>query len=127
VKLAGLLVLAGGIMTAPMLAVPASAAPPSSCDGLDCVPNVARDAAEGAACAQGTRFVFGVDASGRTYICSSRSQWVPAKPLIGIRPLGAPCAQTDTGYAQSPDGTPLACRGSWVANYSEIFYSKTYY
>lgn len=125
-KLMAVFALATGFAAAPLFAAgTASGLPPSNCDGADCVPGVPRDAALGATCVQGTRYAFGLDAAGNTYICSSRSQWVTTKPLVGVRPQGGPCGE-DPGSAQSPDGIPMACRnGGWVADYQDIFYSKT--
>ena len=125
-KLVAVVALAGGLITAPLIvAGPASALPPSFCDGADCVPGVPHDASLGAPCIQGTRYAFGVDAEGKTYICSSRSQWVATKPLVGVRPLAAPCGE-DPGSAQSPDGLPMSCKdGGWRLDFNDIFYSKT--
>jgi hypothetical protein len=122
-KLMVAVALACGFIAAPTVAAGhASAAP---CDGVDCVPYVARNVAQGAWCAPRTRYIFGLDPSNRTFACSSRSQWVAAKPLVGVRDLGGPCTGSDTS-AQTPDGVPLACNGQgWAANYSDVFYSKT--
>ncbi len=127
-KLATVLALAGGFIAAPLIAAgAASALPPSSCDGAGCVPGVPHDAAQGAPCNYATRFAFGLSQSGATFICSSRNQWVSAKPLIGVRPLSGPCTGNDT-MAQSPDGLPMSCtNGGWVADYNAIFYSPTIY
>jgi hypothetical protein len=129
-KLVGVVTLAGAVIAAPLIvAGSASALPESSCDGAGCVPGVPHDAVEGAACVSGTRWAFGMNASGtKTFICSSRSQWVPTKPLIGVRPLGAPCdGAKDKGSAQTPDGIPMTCKGTnWIGDYDAIFYSKTY-
>lgn len=118
--------LTAGFVAAPLIAAGAAAGlPPSSCDGADCVPALPHDAALGAPCIYATRYDFGLDAAGTTYICSSRNQWVTTKPLVGVRPLGGPCGE-DPGAAQSPDGLPMSCRsGGWVADYQDIFYSKT--
>ena len=127
-KLVTVLALAGGFIAAPLIAAGNASAdpPPASCDGAGCVPGVPHDASLGAPCIGGTRYAFGLDASGKTYICSSRNQWVSTKPLVGVRPLGAPCTANDKGSAQSPDGIPLGCTGtSWIGDYNDIFYSKT--
>lgn len=123
-KLMVVLALACGFIAAPTLAAGNASASP--CDGADCVPYVARDVAQGAWCAPRTRYVFGLGPSSTgTFTCSSRSQWVPSKPLLGVRDLGAPCTGADSS-AQSPDGAPLACNGTgWAAYYGDIYYSKT--
>lgn len=125
-KLMAIFALATGFVAAPLFADgTASSLPPSSCDGVDCVPGVPRDAALGAYCHGATRYDFGLDGAGNTYICSSSNQWVTTKPLVGVRPLGGPCGE-DPGAAQSPDGLPMSCKnGGWVADYQDIFYSKT--
>jgi hypothetical protein len=123
-KLVGVVALAGAIVAAPLIVAGSAAAVPASwCDGAGCLPGLPHDAAQGASCIYGTRYDFGA-----TFICSSRSQWVPTKPLVGVRPLGAPCnAAQDTGSAQSPDGVPMTCKGNaWLGDYNDIFYSKTY-
>jgi hypothetical protein len=129
-KLVGLFALAGAAIAVPFIgAATASALPEAYCDGAACVPGVPRDAAAGASCIYATRWDFGLNASGTTtFLCSSRSQWVPTKPLVGVRPLGAPCnSATDKGSAQSPDGIPMSCKGNaWLGDYNDIFYSKTY-
>jgi hypothetical protein len=129
-KLVGVVALASAVIAAPLIvAGSASALPASWCDGAGCVPGVPHDATEGASCIYGTRWDFGLNASGATtFLCSSRNQWVPTKPLVGVRPLGAPCnAAQDKGSAQSPDGIPMTCNGTaWLADYTDIFYSKAY-
>ena len=126
-KLVTVLAVAGGVIAAPLIAAgTASALPPTRCDGATCVPGVPKNAALGAPCIHGTRYSFGLDPSGNTYACSTRNQWVSTKPLIGVRPLGAPCDGGEN-TAQSPDGIPMTCRGgaSWVSDYTDLFYSKT--
>lgn len=128
-KLVTVLAAAGGLIAAPLIAAgAASGLPPSnSCDGADCVPGVPHNAALGAPCVGAPRYSFGLDASGKTFMCSSRNQWVPTKPLQGVRPLGAPCnGDVDKGSAQSPDGLPMTCQGlGWNQDYTDFFYSKT--
>jgi len=125
-KLVTVLALAGGIAAAPLItAGNATADPISSCDGVGCVPGVVHNASLGAPCISGDRYVYGVDAN-NTYICSLKGQWVPSKPLIGVRPLAGPCDGSPVA-AQSPDGIPMACNGTgWAYNFNEIYYSKTY-
>jgi hypothetical protein len=141
-KLVTVLAAAGGLMAAPVIAAGvASGLPPASCDGDDCmqlpaascdgagcVPGVPKNAALGAPCVGAPRYSFGLDATGKTFMCSSRNQWVPTKPLVGVRPLGAPCnGEVDKGSAQSPDGLPMTCQGlGWNQDYTDFFYSKTY-
>jgi hypothetical protein len=125
-RLVAVLALAGGLAAAPLIAAGnASGLPPSSCDGAGCVPGVPRDAALGAHCDGATRYDFGLDAGGTTYICTMTNQWVKTKPLVGVRPLSAPC-DGDPGSAQSPDGLPMSCRdGGWRTDFEAIFYAKT--
>jgi hypothetical protein len=120
------LALAGGFVAAPLAAAGSvSALPPSWCDGVDCVPGVVRNASPGAPCITGTRYSFGLDSSGNTYVCSQGNVWVSTRPLIGVRPQGAPC-YGNGGSAQSPDGIPMFCKGaSWLADYSDILSSRT--
>jgi hypothetical protein len=127
-KLVTVLAVAAGFLAAPLIAAaPASALPVATCDGADCVPGVPHNATEGGSCVMGTRYAFGLGASGEAFICSSRNQWIPTnKPLIGVRPLGTAC-DGSKGMAQSPDGIPMSCKGaSWLGDYDIIFYSKTY-
>ena len=125
-RLMAVLALAGELVAAPLLgAGHAAGLPAATCDGADCVPGVPRDAALGASCVGATRYDFGLDGAGNTFMCSSRNQWVPTKPLVGVRPLGGPCDGSNTA-AQSPDGLPMTCRaGGWVADWNDFFYSKT--
>ncbi|WNG87276.1 hypothetical protein C6A87_026540 [Mycobacterium sp. ITM-2016-00317] len=113
-----------GVLAAPLtvsVAGPASATP-STCDGAGCVPFVAHDAQLGERCNQKTRYNFGLDGSGNTLACNSKSQWVSFPPLVGVRTLRSVCGDA-TGVAQSPDGVPLKCdRGAWSADYWVMFY-----
>lgn len=125
-KLGTVLALAGGLAAAPLIAAGTAAAdpPPSTCDGAGCVPGVAHNAALGGPCVGGTRYVFGMDSSGKTYICSALNQWVQSKPLIGVRTMSAPCGD-DKNMMQSPDGLPMSCKsGGWMEDFDTIFYSK---
>jgi hypothetical protein len=95
-----------GLLSAPWQA---SASP---CDDPSCVPNVARNVVQGAACTPAARYVFGLDAEGNTLICLSWGTWTPSAPLIGIRSTGASCCdggRLSEGAAQSPEGIPLTC------------------
>nr|AIA12411.1 Unknown Function [uncultured bacterium] len=121
-KLLAALALACGSVAAPMVLASAAAAGPGYCDGAACVPYLDRTAVAGAACVQNTRYNFGLDASGNTLACSSRSVWISAPPLVGIRTLRLPCGNS-TGVAQTPDGVPMSCvDGAWSADYSWTFY-----
>jgi hypothetical protein len=139
-KLMTVLALAGGLVAAPIIAAGnASADPtdeadqagPTQCDGAGCVPYVHHDAVAGAQCLGGTRWDFGLDASSKkTFVCAMTNQWVPTRPLIGVRAEGAPCAgetrAAQSGAAQSFDGLPLSCDGQgWRQDYTDIFYKKT--
>ncbi|MCT7661647.1 hypothetical protein [Mycobacterium deserti] len=121
-KLIAAVALASGFVAAPMMAATTAAASPGYCDGAECVPYVDRTAVEGTHCVQNTRYNFGIDASGNTLACNSRSTWIASPPLVGIRTLRLPCGE-DTGVAQSPDGVPLSCiDGAWTADYRVTFY-----
>jgi hypothetical protein len=75
----------------------------AQCDSADCVPNVARNVAEGAPCQPGPSFVFGMDSNRDTLICSAQGVWVPTGPLVGLRAVSMPCYRPgDT--AQQPLG-----------------------
>ncbi len=125
-KLMAAAAIAGGFLAAPLVGLgigaPAASATPSTCDSAACVPYVDHDAQLGALCNQSTRYNFGMDASGNTLACSSKSQWVSFAPLIGVRTLRSPCGETSSA-AQSPDGVPLKCDGgAWSADYGVMFY-----
>src|ERR1700682_3179970 len=123
-KLATVLALAGGFIAAPVIAAGNASGSPSWCDGPDCVPGVVHNVAQGAPCISATRYVFGLDSSSSsTLVCPLQGKWGRTKPLIGVRPLGAPC-YGNGGAAQSPDGIPMACIGpGWNQDYSDVFYS----
>ncbi|MCW2689231.1 MAG: hypothetical protein JWR37_4121 [Mycobacterium sp.] len=124
-KLTAVLALAGGFIAAPVIAAGNASGSPSWCDGAGCVPWVARDAVQGAPCISRTRNAFGLDSSGRTFDCAMTGKWVPTKPLIGVRPQGAPCFGSG-GSAQTGDGIPMTCIGQgWTPDYSDIYYAKT--
>jgi len=112
----------GGFLAAPMALATSASASPGYCDGAGCVPYVDHAAVAGEHCNQNTRYNWGIDAAGNTLACSSRSVWIAAPPLVGIRTLRLPCGN-DTGVAQTPDGVPLSCvEGAWSADYSWTFY-----
>jgi hypothetical protein len=121
-KLLAAVALAGGFVAAPLSMATTASGSPGYCDGVECVPYVDRTAVAGEHCVQNTRYNWGIDSSGNTLACSSRSVWIAAPPLVGIRTLRLPCG-TDTGVAQTPDGVPLSCMdGAWSADYSWTFY-----
>ncbi|MDZ4268324.1 MAG: hypothetical protein U1D00_21975 [Mycobacterium sp.] len=125
-KLMAAVALAGGFLAAPLLGLGVgagtAAATPTTCDGAGCVPYVNHDAQLGAECNQSTRYNFGMDSAGNTLACSSKRQWVSSAPLVGVRTLRSPCAETSSA-AQSPDGVPLKCAdGAWSADYWVMFY-----
>lgn len=121
-KLMGAVAVAGGVLAAPLALSGTASATPSTCDGAGCVAFVDLEAQLGQTCQQNTRYNFGVDASGNTLACNSKSLWVSSPPLVGVRTLRSACGDA-TGVAQSPDGVPLTCRGgAWTADYRVIFY-----
>jgi len=121
-KILAAVALACGFAAAPTVIVANASASPGYCDGADCVPYLTRTAVAGEHCVQNTRYNFGIDASGNTLACSSKSTWIAAPPLVGVRTLRLPCGD-ETGVAQSPDGVPLSCiGGAWTSDYSWTFY-----
>jgi hypothetical protein len=108
--------IACGLITAP---IPLAGQASGACDALACVPNVARNVAEGAPCAPRPSFVFGVDSDLRTLICASQGVWVRVGPLVGEREVTMPCdragdtaqqplAGNDLQLLRTP-GVPLRC------------------
>ena len=103
----------GPLVIATMAAAAISAAPPA---GADPVPNMNPGAVAGQSCASPTgRYIFGQDASGKTFVCGSSSQphvWVPVT-VLGVRQIGGGGCDEETrktpGMAQSPDGVALTC------------------
>ena len=122
-RFTAVLALTSGFIAAPMMAAGNASADPVSCDGAGCVPYVTHDVVGGAHCTGRSRYAFGLDSSGNTFQCASVDKWAPSKPLIGVRPLRAPCDGSG-GAAQSPDGVPMTCDGqAWNADYSVIYYT----
>jgi hypothetical protein len=125
-KLMGVVAVASltcGFVAAPLMAAGIASAVPADCDGAGCVPFVAHNVTQGAYCNMSVGYVFGLDSSGHTLVCASVAKWVPSKPLIGVRTMGAPCSG-DPGMMQAPDGAPLRCNGSsWVDDWSEIYWA----
>ena len=100
-------------------AIPFAGTAAAACDAVDCVPNVARNVAEGAPCTPRPSFVFGVDSDQRTLICVSQGMWVRVGPLVGEREVAMPCdsagdtaqqplAGNDLQLRRTP-GVPLRC------------------
>ena len=91
----------------------------AACDAAECVPNVARNVVEGAPCAPGPSFVFGLDSDLGTLICGAAGAWVRVGPLVGEREIAIPCdragdtaqqplAGNDLQPVRTP-GVPLQC------------------
>jgi hypothetical protein len=120
-KLVAVLALAGGLLAPPF--VSASPAAASPCDSADCVPYVDRNINPSEACVSGgSRYLFGLDASGDNYLCNTQQAWVPQPPLVGVRTNGAPC-DGSTGVAQSPGGLVLTCQhGGWTPDFTAFYY-----
>ena len=121
-KLMAVIALAGGLVAAPVMTTGTASAAP--CDSADCVPYVAHGVTEGTACVlQGTRYAFGLDASGSTFICNLKNRWEAVPPLVGVRLVRSPCDANQQGMAQSPDGLPMSCKtGGWTPDFDAIFY-----
>ncbi|TFV56696.1 hypothetical protein E4P42_18190 [Mycobacterium sp. PS03-16] len=120
-KLVAALALAGGALAAPLLiAAPAAA---DRCDDAGCVPYVDRNINPADACVPGgSRYLFGMDASGNNYLCTTQSRWVSQPPLVGVRTNSAPC-DGSPGVAQSPDGLVLVCKnGGWRPDFTAFYY-----
>jgi hypothetical protein len=115
------LALAGGLIAVP--AATAGAAPPSTtCDGAGCVSYVNRGVELGGPCNGGTRWVYGLDASGNTLRCGTPNTWRASGPLVGVRTNSSSC-EGESGVAQSPDGLPLSCiDGRWRHDFNPSFY-----
>lgn len=124
-KVMAAVAIVGGFLAAPLVGIGTAgtaSATPYICDGADCVPYVNHDAQLGGECLQTTRYNFGMDSSGNTLACSSKSQWVSFTPLVGVRLLRSPCSETSAA-AQDPSGIPLKCDGgAWSVDYGVMFY-----
>ncbi len=123
-KLMAVLALACGFIAAPMLTAGTASADRGTCDGVDCVPFVRRDIAPTDFCQFKSRYPFGIDASGNTYVCAARNQWVPVAPLVGVRTMRAPCDEQVPGTAQTPAGQLLNCQGQAWSAYNDVLYYK---
>jgi hypothetical protein len=78
-----------------------------------CVPNVTQNVVPNGPCVPRSRYDFGVDAVGNTFVCLSIGSWAAAPPLVGVRTLGSRCSGQLS--AQSPDGIAMLCEnGVWT-------------
>ena len=123
-KLMAVIALACGITAAPVMAAGAAVADPGTCDGVDCVPFVNRNIAPADFCQFKSRYPFGLDASGNTFVCAARNQWVPVAPLVGVRTMRAPCDDQVPGTAQTPAGQLLNCQAQAWTGYNDVLYYK---
>ena len=103
-------VVACGLIAAGL--APAGNASGSPCNDARCVPNIAHDIEPGWGCAGRDRY-FGVDAGGRTFVCTLADErlankWVQAEPFVGVHDVGSSCYEAQAS-AQSPEGIPLIC------------------
>jgi hypothetical protein len=91
----------------------------AACDGVDCVPNVARNVVAGTPCTPAPSFVFGLGSDGGTLICASQGVWIGVGPLVGEREVTQPCdragdtaqqplAGNDLQLMRTP-GVPIRC------------------
>ena len=123
-KLMAALLLACGVTAAPMMAAGPASALPGTCDGVDCVPYVARNIAPAEPCQFKSRFPFGLDATGNTYVCAATNAWVAVAPLLGVRTMRSPCDENVPGTAQTPAGQLVDCKGqAWTAYNDVLYYS----
>ena len=122
-RILAVLAMASGLASGLIAAPAATAAPPSTtCDGADCISYLNRSAKAGAPCLGGTRWVFGLDASGNTLVCGVDHEWLSSPPLVGVRTNSSRC-DGGSGVAQSPDGFPLSCvDGQWKHDFNKSFY-----
>jgi hypothetical protein len=123
-KLIAVIALAYGITAAPMMAAGPASADPGSCDGAACVPFVRSNIAPTDFCQFKSRYPFGLDAAGNTFVCAARNQWVSVAPLVGVRTMRAPCDDKVPGTAQTPAGQALNCQGQAWTGYSDVLYYK---
>ena len=121
-KLVAVLALVCGFLAAPAVAAGDPSVSPA-CDGVDCVPYVKHNVVQGGSCVLASRYVFGLDVSGKTYICTGQQAWAAqSEPLIGVRSQRQFCTG-EKGWAQSPDGIPLRCVSQgWSQDYSAIYF-----
>ncbi len=83
------------------------------CYEAACVPNLARNVAEGAPCDPLPRraFAFGLEPDGGTVVCNPAGQWVAAGPLVGVYNVAQQCPSPGLS-AQGQDGIALMCADS---------------
>ncbi|MGI5223079.1 hypothetical protein [Nocardia sp. CA-290969] len=59
---------------------------------------------------------WALDSSGGQLRCAyaggPTSKWVNSAPFIGVREEGSPCDMSESGVAETADGTPMVCVGS---------------
>lgn len=121
-KLMAVLALACGFAAAPLMTAGSASAYPQTCDGAACVPYVATNINPTDSCQFKSRYPFGLNAKGDTYICNASNAWVAVAPLIGVRTLRAPCDEKVPGTAQAPGGQLLNCKGQAWSAYNDAFY-----
>ncbi|OBA87252.1 hypothetical protein A5662_26315 [Mycobacteriaceae bacterium 1482268.1] len=123
-KLMAVLALACGVTAAPMMAAGTASADRGVCDGVDCVPFVDRNIVPTDHCSFGSRYVYGLDATGNTFACAATNEWLPVSPLIGVRTLRAPCDPNVPASAQSPAGQPLKCAAEgFTSDFDSLYYA----
>lgn len=122
-KLMAVLALTCGVIAAPMAAAGTASAEPSTCDGvMNCVPYVDLNIVPTDHCQFTSRFPFGLNATGDTFVCNASNEWVAVAPLVGVRTMRAPCDENVPGTAQSPAGQLMDCEGqAWTA-YNDVLY-----
>lgn len=121
-KLMAVLALTCGLTAAPILTAPIASADPATCDGVECVPYVRRDISPADHCQFKSRFPFGLDATGDTFVCAARNEWVAVAPLVGVRTLRAPCDEKVDGTAQTPAGQLMSCQAQAWSPYNDVLY-----
>ena len=88
-KLMAVLALACGSTAAPMVAVGTASALPGTCDGAECVPYVDHNVDPAAPCAFNSRYPFGLDAKGGTFLCTAENEWGDGRAVDrGAHPAG---------------------------------------
>lgn len=123
-KLMAVLALTCGITAAPLIAAPTATADRGTCDGVECVPFVRRDIAPADSCQFKSRYPFGLDATGNTFVCAARNVWVSVAPLVGVRTMRAPCDEKVDGTAQTPAGQLVSCQGQAWSSDNDVLYYK---
>jgi hypothetical protein len=121
-KLMAAVVLACGVTAAPMMTAATASALPGTCDGVDCVPYVKRNIVPTDPCQFKSRYPFGLDGTGNTFVCAATNKWVPVAPLLGVRTLRAPCDEKVPGTAQTPIGQMVNCEAAAWTPYNDVLY-----